>query len=68
MFIFDFRLPWSGKIAAEMLKPGKWRPFEIYLTTTWTAPYFDDTYLGFPSIKSNDFFTKIKEASIIYSN
>jgi hypothetical protein len=39
----DFRLPWPAKIAAGMLKPGKWRPFEIYLTTTWTAPYFDHT-------------------------
>jgi hypothetical protein len=40
------------------LTPGKWWPFGIYLTTTWTAPYFDHTYLGFPSIKSNGFFTK----------
>jgi hypothetical protein len=54
----DFRLPWPAKIAAGMLTPGKWRPFEIYLTTTWTAPYFDHTYLGFSSIKSNGFFTK----------
>jgi hypothetical protein len=59
----DFRLPWPAKIAARMLTPGKWWPFEIYLTTTWTAPYFDHTYLGFPSIKSNGFFTKTKEAS-----
>jgi hypothetical protein len=64
----DFRLPWPAKIAAGMLTPGKWWPFEIYLTTAWTAPYFDHTYLGFPSIKSNGFFTKTKEASIIYSN
>jgi hypothetical protein len=56
----DFRLPWPAKIAARMLTPGKWRPFEIYLTATWTAPYFDHTYLGFPSIKSNGFFTKTK--------
>jgi hypothetical protein len=58
----DFRLPWPAKIAAGMLTPGKWRPFEMYLTTTWTAPYFDHTYLGFPSINSNGFFTKTKEA------
>jgi hypothetical protein len=41
----DFRLPWPAKIAARMLTPGKWWPFEIYLTT-------DHTYLGFPSIKN----------------
>jgi hypothetical protein len=64
----NFRLPWSAKIAAGMFSPGKWWPFEIYLTPTWIAPYFDHTYLGFPSIKSNGFFTKTKEASIIYSN
>jgi hypothetical protein len=49
-----------------MLTPEKWWPFEIYLTTTWTAPY---TYLGFPSfpsIKSNGFFTKTKEAILYY--
>jgi hypothetical protein len=56
----DFRFLWSVKVAADMLTSGKWWPFEIYLTTTWTAPYFDHTYLGFPSIKSNGFFTKIK--------
>jgi hypothetical protein len=50
----DFRLPWPAKIAAGMLTPGKWWPFEIYLTTTWT----DHIYLEFPSIKSNGFFTK----------
>jgi hypothetical protein len=61
----DFRLPWPAKIAAGMLTPKKWRPFEIYLTTIWTAPYFDHTYLGFSSIKSNGFLTKTKEASII---
>jgi hypothetical protein len=55
---FDFRLPWPAKIAAGMLTPGKSRPFEIYITTTWTDPYFDHTYLGFLSIKSNDIFTK----------
>jgi hypothetical protein len=37
----DFRLPWPAKIAAGMLTPGKWWPFEIYLTSTWAAPYFD---------------------------
>jgi hypothetical protein len=60
----DFRLPWPAKIAAGISTPEKWRPFEIYLTTTWTARYFDHTYLGFSSIKSNGFFTKTKEASI----
>jgi hypothetical protein len=62
----DFRLPWPAKIAAGMLTPGKWRPFEIYLTTTRTAPYFDQTNLGFSNIKSNGFFKKTKEASILY--
>jgi hypothetical protein len=52
---FDYRLPWPAKTVAKMLTPGKWRPFEIYLTTLWTAPYFDHTYLGFSSIKSNGF-------------
>jgi hypothetical protein len=51
------RLPWYAKIAAGMLTPGKWRPFEIYLTTIWTTHYFGHTYLGFPSIKSNGFFS-----------
>jgi hypothetical protein len=60
----DFRLPWSAKITAEMLTPGKWRPFKLYLTTTWTAPYFDHTYLGFSSIKMNDFFTKQKKQAL----
>jgi hypothetical protein len=60
----DFRLPWPTKIAAGMLTPEKWRPFEIYLTTTWTASYFDHAYLGFPSIKSNGFFTKTFEETI----
>jgi hypothetical protein len=54
----DFRLPWPAKIAAGMLTPGKWWPFEIYLATTWSAPYFDHTYLGFPSTKSNGFFLR----------
>jgi hypothetical protein len=62
----DFRLPLPAKTATKMLTPEKWRPFEIYLTTTWTAPYFDHTYLGFPSIKSNGFFTKTKEAILLY--
>jgi hypothetical protein len=35
----NFRLPWPAQIAAGILTPEKWRPFEIYLTTTWTAPY-----------------------------
>jgi hypothetical protein len=60
-----FRLPWPAKIAAGMLTLGKWRPFEIYLTTRWSTPYFDHTYLGFSSIKSNGFFTKTKE-TILY--
>jgi hypothetical protein len=54
----DFRLPWPANISAGMLTPGKWWPFEIYLATARTLPYFDHTYLGFPSIKSNAFFTK----------
>jgi hypothetical protein len=62
----DFRLPWPAKIAAGMCAPGKWRPFEIYLTTTWTAPYSDHTYLGFSSIKSSGFFTK-KEAILYFA-
>jgi hypothetical protein len=62
----DFRLPWPAKITAGMLTPGERWPFEIYLTTTWTAPYFDHTYLGFPSIKSNGFFTKTKEAMLYF--
>jgi hypothetical protein len=66
----DFRLPWPAKIAAGMLTPGKWRPFEIYLSTTWTAPYFDHTYLGFSSIKSNgifqNFFSKIRKKLRIF--
>jgi hypothetical protein len=52
----DVRLPWPAKIAAGMLTPEKLWSFEIYLTTTWTAPYFDHAYLGFSSIKSNGFF------------
>jgi hypothetical protein len=60
----DFRLPWPTKIATGMLIPGIWWQFEIYLTTTWTASYFDNKYIGFPSIKSNGFFTKTKEALI----
>jgi hypothetical protein len=56
----DFRLPWPAKIAAGMLTPGKWWPFEVYLTITWTAPNFDHTYLGFPSIKSNGFRIRIQ--------
>jgi hypothetical protein len=40
----DFRLPWPAKIAAELLTPGKWWPFENYLTTTWTVLYFVHTY------------------------
>jgi hypothetical protein len=59
----NFRLPWPAKIAAGMLTPGKWRPFE-YHTTTWTAPYFNHTYLGFPSIKSNGFFTKTNSSRV----
>jgi hypothetical protein len=42
----DFRLPWPAKIAAGMLTPGKWRPFEIYLTTTRTSLNFDHTYIS----------------------
>jgi hypothetical protein len=62
----NFRLPWPAKIAAGMLTPGIWRPFEIYLTTTWTAPYFDHTYLGFSSTKSDGYFTKTKEAILYF--
>jgi hypothetical protein len=64
----DFRLPWNAKIAAGMLTPGKWRPFETNLTTTWTAPYFDHTYLDFSSIKSNGFFqiSKIRKKLRIF--
>jgi hypothetical protein len=45
----NFRLPWPAKIAARMLVPGKWWPFEIYLTTIWS----DHTYLGFQIAASN---------------
>jgi hypothetical protein len=61
-FYLNLRPPWLAKIAAGKLTPGKWWPFEIYLTTTWTAPYCDHTYLGFPSTKTYGFFTKTKEA------
>jgi hypothetical protein len=62
------RLPWPAKIAAGMLTPGKWRPFEIYLTTTWTAPYFDHTYLGLPSTQHQIewFLDKNKRSYIIF--
>jgi hypothetical protein len=47
--------------------PGKWGPFGIYLPVTWNGPSFDRTYLSFPSIKLNGFFTKTKEAIFIYN-
>jgi hypothetical protein len=62
----DFRLPWPAKMATGMLTPEKWWSFEIYLSVTWNAPYFDHTYLGFSSIKSNSFFTKTKEAILYF--
>jgi hypothetical protein len=40
--------------------------FTSPVTTTWTAPYFEHTYLGFRSIKSNGFFTKTKEAILYF--
>jgi hypothetical protein len=45
-----------------MLSPGKWWPFEIYLTVLWNALIFYHILLGFLSIKSDDFFAKAKEA------
>jgi hypothetical protein len=43
------------------LTPGKWWPFEIYLTVMRhirTALIFDHKELGFPSIKSDGFFAR----------
>ena len=59
--------PRPAKIAARMLPPEKLWPFEIYLPITWNALIFDRTYLGFPRIELNDFFTKTKEAILIYN-
>jgi hypothetical protein len=53
----DFRLPWPAKFAVGFSAPGKWDPFEIYLLVTWNALSFDRTYLSFPNIKLNSFFT-----------
>jgi hypothetical protein len=55
----DFRLPFLAKIAVGLLTLRKWQPFENYLpvTSISNALIFDHTYLGFPSIKSNNFFT-----------
>jgi hypothetical protein len=47
-----------------MLTPGKWCPFEINLTTTWTAPYFDHRYLGQHQIQW--FLHKNKRSYIIF--
>jgi hypothetical protein len=63
----DFRLPWPAKFAVGFSSPGKWGPFEKYLPVTWNAPSFDRTYLSFPSIKLNGFFTKTKEAIFVYN-
>jgi hypothetical protein len=64
----NFHLPWPAKIAAGMLTPGKWWPFEIHLTTTWTASYFDHIDLNFSSIELLGLFTKTKEPFFIHSN
>ena len=63
----DFRLPWPSKFAVGTLSPGKWWPFEIMLPIIWITHIFDRIYLGFPSIKLNDFFTKTKEAIFVYN-
>jgi hypothetical protein len=58
----DFRLPWPAKLAVECSAPEKWGPFENNLPVTWNTSSFDRTYLGFPSINLDGFFTKTKEA------
>jgi hypothetical protein len=63
-FFFSRALTHSSSPSTKL--PPEWLPFEIYFSTTWTAPYFDHTYLGFPSIKSNGFFTKTKEAILYF--
>jgi hypothetical protein len=46
---FDFHLPTPAKIAAEMLTPGYWGPFKIYLTSYGNPPSLITKKLAYPA-------------------
>jgi hypothetical protein len=47
----NFRLPWPAKIAAGMLTPGKWWPFEIYSPPHGLLLSLITQILAFPASK-----------------